>query len=455
MDLFQGLNPQQKEAVEHDEGPLLILAGAGSGKTRVLTHRVAYLIEEKGVAPWSILAITFTNKAAREMKERIERLVGTRALDIWIGTFHACCVRILRREIERIGFDRNFVIDDTSDQETLIKDCLNQLGYNEKNFPPKQVLAEIGRAKDELTDPESYAAMAGSDFRLRKVANLYALYQKKLKANNALDFDDIIMHTITVLSKNPDVLDYYQNKFRYILVDEYQDTNTSQYTLVSMLADRHKNICVVGDDDQSIYGWRGANIRNILDFEKDFRGCHVVKLEQNYRSTGKILDAANQVIKNNSGRKSKTLWTQNDPGQPIKVYQAVDEREEAWYTASAIKREVDTGKRKYGDFAILYRVNAQSRVFEDAFMKTGIPYKIIGGHKFYDRKEIKDIIAILRVIHNPHDDISLKRIINVPKRGSEDNDGTRPSKLPEGCPVFIPSCWNLTLFLTLPGCPRS
>ncbi len=417
MDLFQGLNPQQKEAVEHDEGPLLILAGAGSGKTRVLTHRVAYLIEEKGVAPWSILAITFTNKAAREMKERIERLVGTRALDIWIGTFHACCVRILRREIERIGFDRNFVIYDTSDQETLIKDCLNQLGYNEKNFPPKQVLAEIGRAKDELTDPESYAAMAGSDFRLRKVANLYALYQKKLKANNALDFDDIIMHTITVLSKNPDVLDYYQNKFRYILVDEYQDTNTSQYTLVSMLADRHKNICVVGDDDQSIYGWRGANIRNILDFEKDFRGCHVVKLEQNYRSTGKILDAANQVIKNNSGRKSKTLWTQNDPGQPIKVYQAVDEREEAWYTASAIKREVDTGKRKYGDFAILYRVNAQSRVFEDAFMKTGIPYKIIGGHKFYDRKEIKDIIAILRVIHNPHDDISLKRIINVPKRG--------------------------------------
>lgn len=417
MDLIQGLNPQQKEAVEHDEGPLLILAGAGSGKTRVLTHRVAWLIEEKGVAPWKILAITFTNKAAKEMKERIEKLVGTKALDIWVGTFHACCVRILRREIERIGFNRNFVIYDTSDQETLMKDCLNQLGYNDKNFPPKQILGEIGRAKDELMDPESYAEIAGSDFRLRKVASLYALYQRKLKANNALDFDDIIMHTIRVLNENPDVLEYYQSKFKYILVDEYQDTNTSQYTLVSMLSQQHKNICVVGDDDQSIYGWRGANIRNILDFEKDFRGCHVVKLEQNYRSTGKILDAANQVIKNNYGRKAKTLWTKNDAGQPIRVYQAQDEREEAWYTASTIQKEVNGGARKYGDFAILYRLNAQSRVFEDAFMKTGVPYKIIGGHKFYDRKEIKDIIAYLRVIHNPHDDISLKRIINVPKRG--------------------------------------
>ncbi len=417
MDLLQGLNPQQKEAVIQTEGPLLILAGAGSGKTRVLTHRVAWLIEEKRVAPWNILAITFTNKAAKEMKERIEKLVGTKALDIWVGTFHACCVRILRREIERIGFDRNFVIYDTSDQETLMKDCLNQLGYNDKNFPPKQVLGEIGRAKDELMDPESFAEVAGSDFRLRKVANLYTLYQRKLKANNALDFDDIIMHTIRVFSENPDVLDYYQSKFKYILVDEYQDTNTSQYTLVSMLSHLHKNICVVGDDDQSIYGWRGANIRNILDFEKDFRNCHVVKLEQNYRSTGKILDAANQVIKNNYGRKSKTLWTKNDAGQPIRVYQAQDEREEAWYTASVIKKEVEDGTRKYGDFAILYRLNAQSRVFEDAFMKTGVPYKIIGGHKFYDRKEIKDIIAYLRVIHNPHDDISLKRIINVPKRG--------------------------------------
>lgn len=417
MDLLQGLNPQQREAVEHTEGPLLILAGAGSGKTRVLTHRVAWLIEEKGVAPWSILAITFTNKAAKEMKERIEKLVGTKALDIWIGTFHACCVRILRREIERLGFSRNFVIYDTSDQETLMKDCINQLGYNDKNFPPKQILAEIGRAKDELIDPESYAEMVGANFRLRKVASLYALYQRKLKANNALDFDDIILHTIRVLDANPDVLDYYQKKFKYILVDEYQDTNTSQYRLVSMLSQQHKNICVVGDDDQSIYGWRGANIRNILDFEKDFKGCHVVKLEQNYRSTGKILDAANHVIKNNYGRKVKTLWTKNDAGQPIKVYQAMDEREEAWYTASEIQKEVNKGTRKYGDFAILYRLNAQSRTFEDAFMKNGVPYQIIGGHKFYDRKEIKDIIAYLRVIHNPHDDISLKRIINVPKRG--------------------------------------
>jgi len=417
MDLTLGLNPEQKEAVEHHQGPLLILAGAGSGKTRVLTHRVAWLIEEKGVAPWSILAITFTNKAAKEMKERIEKLVGAKALDIWVGTFHACCVRILRREIERIGFDRNFVIYDTSDQETLMKDCLNQLGYNDKNFPPKQILAEIGRAKDELMGPESYAEMAGADFRQRKVANLYVLYQRKLKANNALDFDDIIMHTIRVLGENPDVLQYYQNKFKYILVDEYQDTNTSQYTLVSMLSQQHKNICVVGDDDQSIYGWRGANIRNILEFEKDFKNCRVVKLEQNYRSTGNILSAANKVIKNNYGRKNKTLWTKNDAGQLIRVFQAQDEREEAWYTASAIRKEVDSGTRKYGDFAILYRLNAQSRVFEDAFMKTGVPYKIIGGHKFYDRKEIKDIIAYLRVIYNPHDDISLKRIINVPKRG--------------------------------------
>lgn len=417
MDLIQGLNPQQKEAVLHTEGPLLVLAGAGSGKTRVLTHRIAYLVEEKGVAPWNILSITFTNKAAREMKNRIEKLIGTKAVDIWNGTFHACCVRILRREIDKIGFDRSFVIYDTADQETLMKDCLNQLQYNDKIFPVKQVLAEIGRAKDELTDPESFAEIAGSDFRMRKVANLYALYQKKLKANNALDFDDILMHTIRVFSENADVLAYYQDKFKYILVDEYQDTNTAQYMLVSMLAAKHRNICVVGDDDQSIYGWRGANIRNILDFEKDFKGCRVIKLEQNYRSTGKILDAANHVIKNNFGRKPKTLWTQNTTGDPIQMYHAQDEREEAWYTAGVIRSEVESGKKKYGDFAVLYRINAQSRVFEDAFMKTGVPYRIIGGHKFYDRKEIKDVIAYLRVIHNPHDDVSLKRIINVPKRG--------------------------------------
>jgi DNA helicase-2/ATP-dependent DNA helicase PcrA len=417
MDLIQGLNPQQKEAVLHTDGPLQILAGAGSGKTRVLTHRVAWLIEHNNVAPWNILAITFTNKAAREMKERIERLLGERALDIWIGTFHACCVRILRREIKRIGYSPNFVIYDTSDQETLMKDCLNNLNYNHKNFPPKQILGEISRAKDELIYPDDYEAIVSSDFWHSKVARLYRLYQKKLKDNNALDFDDIIMHTVKIFTENPDVLAYYQEKFRYILVDEYQDTNTAQYVLVSMLAARHRNICVVGDDDQSIYGWRGANVRNILDFDKEFHPCRVIKLEQNYRSTGKILEAANHVIKNNYGRKPKTLWTENEAGEPIKLYQADDERDEAFYTASLIKKEIEKGSRKYGDFAVLYRLNAQSRVFEDAFMKTGIPYKIIGGHRFYDRKEIKDIIAYLRVIQNPHDDISIKRIINVPKRG--------------------------------------
>lgn len=417
MELIQGLNPQQKEAVLHTEGPLLVLAGAGSGKTRVLTHRIAYLIEEKGIAPYNILAITFTNKAAGEMKERLESLVGPRALDTWTGTFHACCVRILRREIEIMGFDRNFVIYDSSDQETLMKDCLNQLQYNEKNFPPKMVLAEISRAKDEFIYPENYSIMAGADFRLSKIAKLYDLYQKKLKASNALDFDDIIMHTLKIFSDYPEVLDYYQNKFKYILVDEYQDTNTAQYMLVSMLAAKHRNICVVGDDDQSIYGWRGANLRNILEFEKDFKGCRVIKLEQNYRSTANILNAANHVIKNNYGRKPKTLWTKNKEGDKVHVYEASDEREEAWYTANKIKSEVRAGNRNYRDFAVLYRINAQSRVFEDAFMKNGVPYRIIGGHKFYDRKEIKDIIAYLRVIQNPNDDISLKRIINVPKRG--------------------------------------
>jgi len=417
MNLIQGLNPQQKEAVLHTEGPLLVLAGAGSGKTRVLTHRIAYLIEEKGVSPFNILAITFTNKAAGEMKERLENLVGPKALDTWTGTFHSCCVRILRREIERIGFNRNFVIYDTSDQETLMKDCLNQLQYNEKLFPPKMVLAEIGRAKDELIDPEKYAIMAGSDFRLSKIAKLYDLYQRKLKFNNALDFDDIIMHTLKIFSEYPEVLEYYQSKFKYILVDEYQDTNTAQYVLVSMLARKHQNVCVVGDDDQSIYGWRGANIRNILEFEKDFKGCRVIKLEQNYRSTSNILNAANNVIRNNHGRKPKTLWTKNGEGDKVQVFEALDEREEALYVANKIKNEVRSGRRNYRDFAVLYRINAQSRVFEDAFMKNGVPYKIIGGHKFYDRKEIKDIIAYLRVIQNPNDDISLKRIINVPKRG--------------------------------------
>jgi len=417
MELIEGLNPQQKEAVLHTEGPLLVLAGAGSGKTRVITHRIAYLIQEKGVAPWNILSLTFTNKAAKEMRDRIEALVGTRVLDIWCGTFHSCCVRILRREIDRLGFSRDFVIYDTDDQETLIKDCLERLGYNEKNFPPRQVLAYIGRAKDELINPEAYSINAAYDFRLRKISGIYSLYQKKLKANNALDFDDILLHTLKIFDENPDVLAYYQDKFRYILVDEYQDTNTAQYMLVSMLARKHRNICVVGDDDQSIYGWRGANMQNILDFEKNFQGCRVIKLEQNYRSTERILDAANNVIKNNYGRKPKSLWTKNSKGEPVCVYKAYDERDEADFAASVIRNAVARGDNNYGDFAVLYRINAQSRVFEDSFMKMGIPYRIIGARRFYDRKEIKDIIAYLRVVNNPHDDISLKRIVNVPRRG--------------------------------------
>lgn len=417
MELIEGLNPQQKEAVLHTEGPILVLAGAGSGKTRVITHRIAYLIQEKGVAPWSILSLTFTNKAAREMRDRIEALIGARVLDIWSGTFHSCCVRILRREIERIGFNRDFVIYDTGDQETLIKDCLQRLGYNDRNFPPKQVLAYIGRAKDELISPEAYSINAAYDFRMRKISDIYTLYQKKLKANNALDFDDILLHTLNIFDKNPDVLAYYQDKFKYILVDEYQDTNTAQYMLVSMLAKKHRNICVVGDDDQSIYGWRGANMQNILDFEKHFHGCRVIKLEQNYRSTERILDAANNVIKNNYGRKPKLLWTKNLTGEPVYVYKAFDERDEADFTAGMVRNAVARGDNNYGDFAVLYRINAQSRVFEDSFMKMGIPYRIIGAHKFYDRKEIKDIIAYLRVVNNPHDDISLKRIVNVPRRG--------------------------------------
>ena len=417
MELIEGLNPQQKEAVLHTEGPLLVLAGAGSGKTRVITHRIAYLIQEKGVAPWNILSLTFTNKAAKEMRDRIEAIIGARVLDIWCGTFHSCCVRILRREIERLGFNRDFVIYDTDDQETLIKDCLERLGYNEKNFPPKQILAYIGRAKDELINPEAYSINAASDFRLRKISNIYTLYQKKLKANNALDFDDILLHTLKIFDENPDVLAYYQEKFKYILVDEYQDTNTAQYMLVSMLAKKHRNICVVGDDDQSIYGWRGANMRNILDFEKHFQGCRVIKLEQNYRSTERILEAANNVIKNNFGRKPKILWTKNSAGEPVYVYRAYDEKDEADFAAGMIRDAVTRGENEYGDFAVLYRINAQSRVFEDAFIRMGVPYRLIGAHRFYDRREIKDIIAYLRAVNNPHDDISLKRIINVPRRG--------------------------------------
>ncbi|MGI6084308.1 MAG: DNA helicase PcrA [Acetivibrionales bacterium] len=416
MKILEGLNPQQKQAVMHTEGSLLVLAGAGSGKTRVLTHRIAYLVEEKLVRPWNILAITFTNKAAREMKERMEKLIGPEANNIWVGTFHASCVKILRREIERLGYDKSFVIYDSDDQKSLIKVCLDQLNINDKNFPPQSVLHEISRAKDELISPERFSTIYASDYRMSKIADIYRLYQKKLKANNALDFDDIIMLTIRIFTNYPEVLDYYAEKFRYILVDEYQDTNTAQYMLVSMLATKHGNICVVGDDDQMIYGWRGANLRNILDFEKDYPNCRIIKLEQNYRSTKTILEAANNVIKNNGGRKGKQLWTDNIEGKLINRYEAADERDEAYYVAGTIKSLKNSG-RSYNDMAILYRINAQSRVLEEMLMKQGIPYKIYGGLKFYARKEIKDVLALLRVVQNGNDDISLKRIINVPKRG--------------------------------------
>ena len=417
MDLLEGLNKEQREAVLHGDGPLLILAGAGSGKTRVLTHRIAYLIKEKNVHPASILAITFTNKAAKEMRERIDKLVENNSDYIWVSTFHSMCVRMLRRDIDKIDYDKNFVIFDYADQQTVIKDCLKELNLNDKNYPPKSMLEMIGRAKDELITPDIYSKMYAQDFRMSKIAEIYELYQKKFKQNNALDFDDIIMLTIKLLLENPQVAEYYQRKLRYILVDEYQDTNTAQYSLISILAQEYKNLCVVGDDDQSIYGWRGANIRNILDFEKEFKDAKVIKLEQNYRSTQTILDAANYVIKNNLGRKNKSLWTDKKGGDKIKYLECSNEHEEAFLVANEIKRLNSEKNRPYKDFAILYRVNAMSRVIEEMFIREGISYKIFGGLKFYDRKEIKDVLAYLRVIQNPGDNISLKRIINEPKRG--------------------------------------
>lgn len=417
MNYIEMLNPEQKDAVLHTEGPLLILAGAGSGKTRVLTYRIAYMIEEKGVNPWNILAITFTNKAAKEMRERVEELIGS-TKDMWISTFHAACARILRKDIERLdGYKKNFVIFDTKDQEAVVKECLKELNLNEKNFPFKSVSATISNAKNMLEDPARFAQKSMQDIRLRKLSDIYNLYQKKLKKNNALDFDDILFKAVELLANNPDILEYYQNKFKYILIDEYQDTNYCQYKLVSFLARQHKNLCVVGDDDQSIYSWRGADIGNILNFEKDFPSAKVVKLEQNYRSTQTILDAANAVIKNNFGRKSKKLWTENEMGGSILFYNALDEWGEANFIASEIKRMEAAYGKKLNEFSVLYRTNAQSRVIEEAFMSHGIPYRIIGGFKFYDRKEVKNVIGYLRLIQNPYEDISLKRVINIPKRG--------------------------------------
>jgi DNA helicase II / ATP-dependent DNA helicase PcrA len=417
MNYLENLNPEQKEAVLQTEGPVLILAGAGSGKTRVLTYRIAYMIEEKNINPWNILAITFTNKAAKEMKERVGNLIGN-TQDMWISTFHAACARILRKDIERLGgYKKNFVIFDTKDQESVVKDCLKELNLNEKNFPFKTVSAAISNAKNLLEDPARFAQKNMGDIRGKKMTDIYTLYQKKLKKNNALDFDDILFKAVEVLANNPDILSYYQNKFKYIMIDEYQDTNYCQYRLVSLLAKQHHNLCVVGDDDQSIYSWRGADIGNILNFEKEFPHAKIIKLEQNYRSTQTILDAANAVIKNNFGRKSKKLWTENDIGASIQLYNAMNEWGEANFISSEIKQLQEVYGKRLNEFAVLYRTNAQSRVIEEAFMSNGIPYRIIGGFKFYDRKEVKNVIAYLRLIQNPDEDVSLKRIINIPKRG--------------------------------------
>ena len=417
QNVLEGLNDKQYDAVINTEGPCLVIAGAGSGKTKVLTHKIAYLIGEKGVLPWNILAITFTNKAANEMKERIANLVGDVAKDIWMGTFHSICVRILRRFIDRIGFDSSFIIFDTSDQRTLVKSCIKSVGLDDKMFTDRSVLSEISNAKNEMLEPEQYAVKANGDFRKEKIALVYELYQKRLRENNAIDFDDIINYTIKILSDNPDVLDYYSEKFKYVLVDEYQDTNKAQFTLVTMLASKNGNITVVGDNDQGIYSFRGADISNILNFERDFPGTKIIKLEQNYRCTGNILKAANAVIKNNEVTYKKELWTENDVGNLPRVYSASNEYDEGTYIAEQIEHLRREEYYKYSDFAVLYRMNTQSRAIEDILRRENIPYKIIGGLKFYERKEIKDIISYLRLIQNTSDNLSLKRIINEPKRG--------------------------------------
>lgn len=414
--LLDNMNKEQKEAVQTTEGPLLLMAGAGSGKTRVLTHRIAYLIEEKGVNPWNILAITFTNKAAREMKERVGKLLDHGSEDVWVSTFHSMCVRILRRDVEKIGYSRNFTIVDSGEQLTLMKQVVKELNIDPKKYDPRSLLGTVSQAKNNLQTPKDYQALQGN-FYEQIAGKCYEAYQKGLRKNEAMDFDDLIMVTIELLTKNPDVLEYYQHKFHYIHVDEYQDTNHAQYTLVNLLADYFKNLCVVGDADQSIYGWRGADMKNILDFESDYPETKVILLEQNYRSTKNILNAANQVIENNQERKKKKLWTDNTEGEKIYHYQASDERDETRYIVSEIQKQIKQKMRKFGDFAILYRTNAQSRVLEETFLKANIPYTMVGGHKFYDRKEIRDILAYLTVIANPKDSLSFGRIVNVPKRG--------------------------------------
>lgn len=413
--LVKHMNTEQSEAVRTTEGPLLIMAGAGSGKTRVLTHRIAYLLDEKGVSPYNILAITFTNKAAKEMKERVQKLVGEEAEVIWMSTFHSMCVRILRRDADRIGIERNFTIIDPTDQKSVIEDVLKRENIDPKRYEPRMFISAISNLKNELKTPQD-ALESANDFYTQMVAKVYEGYQKQLIRNQALDFDDLIMTTIKLFERVPDVLDYYQNKFQYIHVDEYQDTNKAQYTLVNLMAQKFKNLCVVGDSDQSIYGWRGADIQNILSFEEDYPNARTIFLEQNYRSTKTILNAANEVIRNNTERKPKGLWTANANGEKIKYYEAFSERDESEYVVREIFKQQKKG-RKLKDIAVLYRTNAQSRVLEETFLKSNVPYVMVGGQKFYDRKEIKDVLSYLRLIANSADDISLRRVINIPKRG--------------------------------------
>lgn len=413
--MLDKLNERQKEAVLATEGPVLVLAGAGSGKTTVLVNRIAYMISQKHIRPWNILAITFTNKAAREMKDRIERLLGDTAKDMWIGTFHSVCVRILRSCIDLLGYSRDFVIYDTADTKTVMKECLREFDIDEKSFPVRNVLSIISNAKNDLMDAATFENVYKSDYRMSIIAKIYYRYQTKLRKNNAVDFDDIILNTVKILSENPDVLSKYQDKFQYILVDEYQDTNNSQYLLINLLAQANRNLCVVGDDDQSIYKFRGANIGNILNFEDDYSDVQKITLDQNYRSTQNILDAANSVISNNKGRMGKSLWTSNGDGNKVFVYTGTNEYDEARYIARQIKKHFDE-QGSFSDCAILYRTNAQSRVIEEMLMRESVPYKVLSGLRFYDRKEIKDIIAYLRVVYNPNDDVSLARIINEPKR---------------------------------------
>lgn len=413
------MNPRQLEAVLHTEGPLLILAGAGSGKTTVLINRIAYIIDQSLAKPWQILAITFTNKAAGELKERLTAMLGDTGGDVWAATFHSTCARILRRDGDRIGYSSHFTVYDTDDSKRLVKDCQKALNIDDKMISHKSILSEISHAKDCMLSPADYQAAAGSDFRLAKIGAVYELYQKRLREADAMDFDDLLGNTVELFRQCPDVLEYYQNRFRYIMVDEYQDTNQVQYEFVRLLAEKSKNLCVVGDDDQSIYKFRGATIENIMSFEKSYPNAKVIRLEQNYRSTKNILNAANAVISNNEERKGKTLWTENPEGDKIQIHTSSNEQDEAGFVATTILEQVAKG-RKYSDFAVLYRMNSQSNILEKVFVKSGIPYRIIGGHRFYERREIRDMIAYLSVINNPSDEIRLRRIVNQPKRSIGD-----------------------------------